>query len=37
MFSPNLLKAKYYAQQGDLEESKEEIFNHFYRRGNQGV
>ena len=37
MFSPNLLKAKYYAQQGDLDESKEEIFNHFYRRGNQGV
>ena len=37
MFSPNLLKAKYYSQQGDLEKAKEEIFNHFYRRGNQGV
>ena len=37
MFSPNLLKAKYYASQGKLEKSKEEIFNHFYRRGNQGV
>ena len=36
MFSPNLLKAKYYSQQGDLEKAKEEIFNHFYRRGNQG-
>ncbi|MCQ2112467.1 MAG: hypothetical protein MJY95_03895 [Bacteroidaceae bacterium] len=37
MFSPNLLKAKYYADQGMLDQSKEEIFNHFYRRGNQGV
>lgn len=36
-FSPNLIKAKYYAEQGDLEQSKDEIFNHFYRRGNQGV
>ncbi len=37
MFSPNLLKAKYYADNGDAERAKEEIFNHFYRRGNQGV
>ena len=37
IFSPNLLKANYYAQNGDTEKSKEEIFNHFYRRGNQGV
>ena len=37
IFSPNLLKARYYAQHGDTENSKEEIFNHFYRRGNQGV
>lgn len=37
LFSPNLLKAKYYSQHGDVERSKEEIFNHFYRRGNQGV
>lgn len=37
IFSPNLLKARYYAQHGDTEKSKEEIFNHFYRRGNQGV
>ena len=37
MFSPNLIKAKHYAQKGMMNESKEEIFNHFYRRGNQGV
>ena len=37
IFSPNLLKAHYYAEHGDVEKSKEEIFNHFYRRGNQGV
>lgn len=37
IFSPNLLKAHYYAQNNDVEKSKEEIFNHFYRRGNQGV
>lgn len=37
IFSPNLLKANHYAQNGDVEKSKEEIFNHFYRRGNQGV
>lgn len=37
IFSPNLLKAHYYAEHDDVEKSKEEIFNHFYRRGNQGV
>ncbi|MEE0912235.1 MAG: hypothetical protein U0L67_07280 [Paludibacteraceae bacterium] len=37
IFSPNLLKAKFFAQQGDVENCKEEIFNHFFRRGNQGV
>ena len=37
MFSPNLLKAKYYADNGNVDKAKEEIFNHFYRRGNQGV
>lgn len=37
IFSPNLLKAHYYAEHNDVEKSKEEIFNHFYRRGNQGV
>lgn len=37
IFSPNLLKAQYYSQQGDLDACKTEIFNHFFRRGNQGV
>lgn len=37
MFSPNLLKAKYHAMKGDTGKSRQEIFNHFYRRGNQGV
>ena len=35
IFSPNLLKAKYYADSGKQEESKNEIYNHFFRRGNQ--
>ena len=37
LFSPNLQKARYYATQGDMEESRKEIFNHFFRRGNQGI
>ena len=37
LFSPNLLKAKYHADNGDMEQSKDEIFKHFFRRGNQGV
>ena len=37
LFSPNLLKAKYYADQGQMEQSRDEIFNHFFRRGNQGI
>ena len=37
LFSPNLQKACYYATQGDMEESRKEIFNHFFRRGNQGI
>ena len=37
LFSPNLLKAHYHATQGDMEESRKEIFNHFFRRGNQGI
>lgn len=37
MFSPNLLKAKHYADQGKLDQSREEIYNHFFRRGNQGI
>lgn len=37
LFSPNLLKAKHYADQGKMEKSREEIYNHFFRRGNQGI
>nr|WP_288278427.1 hypothetical protein [uncultured Prevotella sp.] len=37
LFSPNLLKAKCYADQGKMEQSREEIYNHFFRRGNQGI
>lgn len=37
IFSPNLLKANYYAAIGDTEQSRAEIFNHFFRRGNQDV
>ena len=34
-FSPNLIKAGHYAQCKDYEASRREIFNHFFRRGNQ--
>lgn len=37
LFSPNFYKAKYYTSKGNLNNSKEEILKHFYRRGNQGV
>ena len=37
MFSPNLLKAKHYADQGRTDDARREIFNHFFRRGNQGI
>lgn len=37
LFSPNLLKAKHYADQGNLQQAREEIYNHFFRRGNQGI
>lgn len=37
LFSPNLLKAKHYADKGDMEQSRKEIYNHFFRRGNQGI
>jgi hypothetical protein len=37
IFSPNFMKAKYYAQKGVMDNSKEEIFKHFFRRGNQGI
>lgn len=37
LFSPNLLKAKHYADRGEREKSQREIYNHFFRRGNQGA
>ncbi|MBP5340357.1 MAG: hypothetical protein J6Z14_13820 [Prevotella sp.] len=37
LFSPNLLKARHYANQGEMEKAREEIYNHFFRRGNQGI
>ena len=37
LFSPNLLKARHYANQGDFDKAREEIYNHFFRRGNQGL
>ncbi len=36
LFSPNLQKAKLYADKGDIAKSKEEIHNHFFRYINQG-
>ena len=35
-FSPNFMKAMYYDQQGDVNNCAKEIYNHFFRRGNQG-
>ncbi len=37
MFSPNFIKAGYYSQCKRDEDSRREIFNHFFRRGNQEV
>ncbi len=37
IFSPNFIKARHYADIGDMEKSKTEIYNHFFRRGNQGI
>lgn len=37
IFSPNIQKAMYYERKGDLEKSTQEIYNHFFRRGNQGM
>lgn len=37
LFSPNFQKAAYYEHQGDLAKSSTEIYNHFFRRGNQGI
>lgn len=37
LFSPNFQKACYYEKKGDIEKSSTEIYNHFFRRGNQGI
>ena len=36
-FSPNFMKAMYYDSQGDLDNCAKEIYNHFFRRSNQGT
>lgn len=36
-FSPNLMKALYYDQRGDYPNCAKEIYNHFFRRSNQGT
>ena len=36
-FSPNLIKAMYYDQIGDNANCAKEIYNHFFRRSNQGT
>ncbi|MBZ9628167.1 hypothetical protein LB450_08660 [Psychroflexus sp. CAK1W] len=36
-FSPNFQKSLIAYNEGDYEESKEEIIRHFFRRGNQGI
>lgn len=36
-FSPNFMKAMYYDQMGDKDNCAKEIYNHFYRRSNQGT
>lgn len=35
-FSPNFMKAMYYDRQGDPGNCAKEIYNHFFRRSNQG-
>jgi len=37
VFSPNFHKAFYYMNINELDKSQEEIYKHFFRRGNQGV
>lgn len=37
IFSPNFQKATYWEKKGDINKSSKEIFNHFFRRGNQGI
>ncbi len=36
-FSPNFQKALYYEKNGRIKEAADEIYNHFFRRGNQVV
>ena len=36
-FSPNFLKAMYWDSKGEEEKSSIEMYNHFFRRGNQGL
>lgn len=36
-FSPNFMKAMYYDQMGDKDNCAKEIYNHFFRRSNQGT
>lgn len=36
-FSPNFHKAMYWESVGDNEKASTEIYNHFFRRGNQGI
>lgn len=36
-FSPNFLKAMYYDQLGDQTNCAKELYNHFFRRSNQGA
>lgn len=36
-FSPNFHKAMYWEQMGDSQQASLEIYNHFFRRGNQGL
>lgn len=37
IFSPNFRKAALYMEQGDAAKSEEEIYKHFFRRGNQAA
>lgn len=37
IFSPNFQKALYYSSRQETEKAAEEIYKHFFRRGNQGV
>lgn len=37
IFSPNFQKALYYSAREETEKAAEEIYKHFFRRGNQGI